>query len=215
MREQHTGNRDHRRLHRFISYVFEPSLVAAPLMMLLIYTRRHLFTVPISTVYLWMGLFGAFIPVTYTLILYKFGRITSVFYTRRRDRIYFYPLILGCEFLIFMLLAYTTISRDLTSTAFAALATTFGLAILTAWQKISYHLAGLGGLFSIATALVGVAGFLVLPLMVLVAYSRTRLGEHTWLQVTVGGLYGMLAAALAFRWFHGTGYEYLAWLPGR
>jgi membrane-associated phospholipid phosphatase len=203
----------HARLHKLISFVFEPSLVATPFIFLFVYVRRHLFTLDLQTIYLVLSLFGAIIPATYTITLYRLGIISSVFYSRRRDRLWFYPLLIFCELGVFVLFAYSSTSMALTGAAFAAIAVGVGLALLTFWHKISYHLAGLGGALSITVAILGTWGFLTLPVMILVAYSRVRLREHTWLEVTVGGLFGIITAAAAFRFFMARGHLILELLP--
>ena len=204
----------HDRLHKLISYVFEPSLVATPFIFAVVYTRRHTFALPLETIYLILSLFGAIIPVVYTITLYKLGKIASIFYSNRRDRLYFYPLLIACETGVFFLFAYQSTSRALVSAAFATIVVAVGLALMTFWHKISYHLAGLGGGLSIAVALIGESGFILLPVMVLVAYSRTRLREHSWLEVTVGGIYGIVSSAIAFQAFSTYGSLFLDLLPG-
>jgi hypothetical protein len=204
----------HQRLHKLISYVFEPSLVATPFIFAVVYTRRHTFTLDLQSVYLILSFFGAVVPVLYTITLYKLNKISSIFYSRRADRIYFYPLMIGCEVGVFFFFAYASTSRALISAAFATIVVAVGLAIMTLWNKISYHVAGLGGALSIAVALIGEWGFVLLPVMVLVAYSRTRLREHTWLEVTIGGVYGIVSAALAYRMFSVYGSLFLDLLPG-
>lgn len=203
----------HDRLHKLISVIFEPSILGTPFILAVVYTRRHLFSLDLQTVYLLLSFFGAILPVTYTVALYKLGRISSLFYSRRRDRVYFYPLLIFSELNVFLLFAYVSTSRALMAAAFAALVVSTGLALLTLWHKISYHLAGLGGALAIAVALVGWPGFVLLPVMPLVAYARVRLREHTWLEVTVGGLYGIVAAAAGFRLFMARGGWVLDRLP--
>ena len=203
----------HDRLHKLISVLFEPSILGTPFIFVVVYTRRHLFALDLQTVYLLLSFFGAVMPITYTIVLYKLGLISSLFYSRRRDRMYFYPLLIFSELNVFFLFSYVSSSRALMAAAFAALAVSTGLAALTFWHKISYHLAGLGGALSIAVALVGWPGFVLLPIMPLVAYSRVRLREHSWFEVTLGGVYGIVVAAAAFRWFSARGDWILAWLP--
>ncbi len=205
---------EHRRLHRIISYLFEPSLFSAPLVVLFVYVRRHLFTIPLELVVLGLVVLGAVIPLAYTGILVWTGRISGIFYARRRDRLYFYPMLLACEAAIFLLFAYTTSSMALRAAVFAMIAVSATLGVLTIWHKVSYHLAGLGGALSIAVALIGFEGLLVLPIMALVAYSRRRLDAHTWLEVTIGGTVGIVVSALGFRWFLTYGGVILAGIPG-
>jgi membrane-associated phospholipid phosphatase len=191
----------HQPLHRLISVVFEPSVVAAPLVAILIYVRRHTFELDLGLVFLALFLLGGLLPAVYSLSLRHWGVISSLFYSRRQDRLYFFPMLLLVELGIFVFFTAVTTSLALQAAAFAAFVVSLGLAILTIWNKISYHLAGLGGVMTLAVALVGLPGFALLPVMVLVAYSRRRLGEHTWLEVTVGGVYGIVTAALAYTWY--------------
>lgn len=201
--------RNRQSLHKLISLVGEPSVVAAPLVLILVYTRRHLFSIPLEMAYVGLALLALVIPLVYTTTLYRFGVISSYFYSRREDRIYFYPMMLACVLGVFLFFGFTSTSKALLSASFAALVVGFGLGILTLWHKVSYHLAGLGGIMSIAIVLVGSPALVFLPLMVLVAYSRTRLGAHSWFEVTVGGIFGMVVSAIAFQWFYQTGFGYL------
>lgn len=201
--------RDRRALHKIISLIFEPSVVAAPLVLVLVYTRRHMFSISLEMAYLGLALLSLIIPLIYTSTLYRLGVISSLFYSRREDRIYFYPMMLVCILGVFLFFGFTSTSKALLSASFAAMVVGFGLAVFTLWHKVSYHLAGLGGILSIALVLVGFKALVFLPLMVLVAYSRTRLGAHTWFEVTVGGVFGMVTSAVAFQWFYETGFGYL------
>lgn len=200
-------------LHKVISVVFEPSLVATPLILIFVYTRRHLFTLELPVVYLVLGMLGTVIPLAYTVALRKAGLISSLFYSRKSDRVYFYPMMLICEVVVFVFFAWFSTSRALPGAAFAGIIVSLGLAALTRWHKVSYHAAGLGGGLSIAVALVGPWGFVYLPMLALVAYSRVRLREHSWLEVTVGGTYGMISAAVGYRWFIDNGDLIINLLP--
>jgi hypothetical protein len=206
--------RKRRTLHQVISFLFEPSVVATPLILLFVYTRRHTFSLDLWSIYLILALFGGVIPLLYTYMLRSRNYISSFSYSRRQDRVFFYPMLLVCVSSVFMLFVYTSTSHVLLAAAFAAFVAAAGLMMLTLWHKISYHLAGLGGIMAITVALVGLPGFALLPVMFLVAYSRRRLNEHTWLEVGVGGVYGIVSAAAAYRWFLAHGDWVIGRLPG-
>lgn len=64
--------------------------------------------------------------------------------------------------------------------------------VITFYWKISVHSAGIAGVATLAASLLGGLQLLALTSVILVGWSRIRLGRHTFGQVVAGGLLGSL-----------------------
>jgi hypothetical protein len=71
------------------------------------------------------------------------------------------------------------------------------LGVTFVW-KISLHVAAMAGAVIIIGQLLGAACILLLPLVVLVAWSRLELREHTLAQVGAGAVVGVVGSAQAY-----------------
>jgi hypothetical protein len=71
------------------------------------------------------------------------------------------------------------------------------LGVTFVW-KISLHVAAMAGAVIITSQLFGAACILLVPLVLLVAWSRVELREHTLAQVGGGALIGVLGSAQAY-----------------
>jgi membrane-associated phospholipid phosphatase len=66
--------------------------------------------------------------------------------------------------------------------------------LVTLWWKLSVHTAAASGTVAVLTLTFGPAFTLALPAVVLVAWSRVRLGDHTPAQTVAGAALGALVA---------------------
>jgi hypothetical protein len=71
------------------------------------------------------------------------------------------------------------------------------LGVTVRW-KISLHVAAMTGAVIIVSQIFGAACILMLPLVVLVAWSRLELREHTLAQVGAGAIVGLVGSAQAY-----------------
>jgi membrane-associated phospholipid phosphatase len=70
--------------------------------------------------------------------------------------------------------------------------------LLTLWWKVSLHTAAASGTAAILVLSFGPLFILALPPIVLVAWSRIRLGDHTPAQTLAGAALGGLVATAVF-----------------
>ena len=80
-----------------------------------------------------------------------------------------------------------------------AMAIVLGIALgVTFVWKISLHVAALAGAVIITSHLLGMGCVLLIPLVVVVAWSRLELGEHTLAQVGAGAVIGVVGSTQAY-----------------
>jgi membrane-associated phospholipid phosphatase len=114
--------------------------------------------------------------------------------SERESRTKFFIFSMLCYFCA--VLVYGAFTCYLMSTFAAAYCTvTFGVLLVSLKSKISVHGAGVGGPGAALIYVYGPFGLIVLPLWVLVIYSRVTLKQHTLEQSIVGV---MLAATISW-----------------
>jgi hypothetical protein len=70
--------------------------------------------------------------------------------------------------------------------------------VVTLVSKVSLHVAAMAGAVIIISQLLGAICILLVPLVVLVAWSRLELQEHTLAQVSAGAVVGVVGSAQAY-----------------
>lgn len=70
--------------------------------------------------------------------------------------------------------------------------------LVTLVWKISIHVAVVTGAITILALVFGSSWLLLTPAVVMVAWARVKLGDHTALQATAGSFLGALVAATVF-----------------
>lgn len=135
---------------------------------------------------------GVAIGVVWLFVAHRVrsGRWGTVDASRRRERPLLYALVLLVLPLLWLWLgAASPLARGLA----AAIAMLGLAAVLNRWLKLSLHMASLAfsGFASWPLSpLVGAGAVVLLPVL---AWSRLRLGRHTWPEVVGGMLLGALA----------------------
>jgi membrane-associated phospholipid phosphatase len=88
--------------------------------------------------------------------------------------------------------------RQLVALVVAMLTCLAATMLVTLWWKVSLHTAAASGTVAILVLSFGPLFILALPLIVLVAWSRIRLGDHTQAQTLAGAVLGGLVATAVF-----------------
>jgi hypothetical protein len=134
------------------------------------------------------------VPLVYTLVLVRKGIIQDFHVTDRKQRIYLFPVLLACFALGGWILYHTGgMSRLILALLGFGLVNCLLCALISMRFKISLHCAGL------ASLAVGVyysfGPYSLLPslgILVITAWSRLRLKEHTSPEVVAGSLFGII-----------------------
>jgi hypothetical protein len=88
--------------------------------------------------------------------------------------------------------------RDVIALDVAMLGTLFACAIITRWWKISLHCAVAGGAVATVVLLYGPMFLLLVPIVVLIAWSRVAVRDHTVAQAIAGALIGPILGGAVF-----------------
>jgi hypothetical protein len=144
------------------------------------------------------ALFAGIVPFAFIVRGVRGGKLTDRHIGQREQRRV--PLLVGLGCIAVGLVAFVLlgVNREL----LAALgACGLGLLISLAvnhWWKMSIHTGTVAGAVMIATETFGELVLLALPLIVLVAWSRVKLRDHSLAQTVVGGVVGAVVAGVAF-----------------
>ncbi|HZU12164.1 MAG TPA: phosphoesterase PA-phosphatase [Chloroflexota bacterium] len=186
-----------RRLARLVTEVLAPAPVAATLLLLIAW---HSTSSLLEAA--WWGfltvLFTVLIPFLYLLYGVRRRRFTDHHVRLRQQR----PLPLGVAVVsvvvdVVLLLIFGA-PRELLALV-VAMAVGLGISTLvTLFWKISIHVAVVAGAVVILVLVFRPALLLLAPVVLLVAWARVDLGDHTVRQVAAGAVIGALVAATVF-----------------
>ncbi len=174
---------------RLISNVTQPPVVSIPTFAIINYTILGFNNSLIITMICWI--FGAFIPITTSLILIR-KMHTDMDITDRTKRTL--PLFLAiCSYLIgFFVLLSMGAPALTTALMFVYSSNTLIILFINLSWKISIHTMGVAGPTVALTFLFGFSGLLFGLLIPLVMWSRVKLKKHTISQVLAGGIVGII-----------------------
>jgi hypothetical protein len=185
------------RLARWISVLFDSSVLSLPIFLALGYKSARTFGLLWAIVTL---LIVTGIPLAYLLIGRKRGWVSDMELSRREERPRFILVSLSSDVLALAALWLGNgphLLRLIVLTYFCLAIVMFSI---SNFWKISMHMAGVGG-FSAALVFVFDApalwAFLSLPL---VAWARLHRRKHNIPQLIAGALAGALVTALVFGW---------------
>ncbi len=149
----------------------------------------------------WLGigvLFATLIPLAYIVRGVRRREITDHHVRRREQRLL--PLLVGILSVAVLLALFVLLRAPHELFALVGTMVTglvVSLLVTLVW-KISVHVGVVAGTIVILAVLFGPVLLLLAPLVVLVAWARVELGDHTVAQVIAGGLLGGAVAAVAF-----------------
>ena len=171
-----------------VSTVFSPALVVFYAMILCSYSIDH------SSKFLWTSLFAllfALAPMAYILYLIGRGKVTDFHISVREERIK--PLCVIFIYAGFSLLLYSFVGGPdaLVTFGYLCLALTGLWILVSLYWKISGHCAAMGSLVAMVFVYQHESLVFVLPpLALLVAWSRVKLGCHSFAQTLAGFVLG-------------------------
>ncbi|MFH8483072.1 hypothetical protein [Streptomyces sp. NPDC018055] len=156
--------------------------------------------------YGWTGLgwgllaivFCAGIPIAYIVVREGEGRWANRHLTDRSRRMVVIPVILASVLTCLTTMYVGGAPAPMLSMVAAMLVTLAAIWPITRWWKISVHTAVLAGALAMLGMLYGPWWLLSALLVPLVAWSRSRLQDHTPWQTVAGAALGVLVAAPVF-----------------
>jgi membrane-associated phospholipid phosphatase len=178
-----------KKIARLISNVTQPPVVSIPTFAIINYILLGFNNSLIITTICWI--FGAFIPITTSLIIIR-KMHTDMDITDRTKRTL--PLFLAiCSYLIgFFVLLSMGAPALTTALMFVYSSNTLIILFINLSWKISIHTMGVAGPTVALTYLFGLSGLLFGLLIPLVMWSRVKLKKHTISQVLAGGIVGVI-----------------------
>ena len=178
-----------KRIARLISNITQPPVVSIPTFAIINYVLLGFNNSMVITIICWI--FGAFLPITTSLILIR-KMHTDIDITDRTKRTL--PLFFAvCSYLIGYLVLLSMGAPALTTTLMLIYSTnTLIILFINLSWKISIHTMGVAGPTVALTYLFGISGLLFGLIIPLVMWSRVRLKKHTISQVLAGGIAGII-----------------------
>jgi hypothetical protein len=185
------------RLARWVSILFDSSVLSLPIFYAFGWSGAGLMGLAWATLAL---LVMTGIPLAYLMIGKRRGWVSDFEMSQRAERPRFILVSLSSDVLALILLSTLGAPHLLVVMALTYLCLGITMFTISNYWKISLHMAGVGGF---STALVFVFGapalvaFLSLPL---VAWARWQRHKHTYAQLAMGALAGVLITILVFGW---------------
>ncbi|MGB7968027.1 MAG: PAP2 family protein [Methanobacterium sp.] len=178
-----------KKIARLISDITQPPVVSIPIFAIINYVLLGFNNSLVITMICWI--FGAFLPITTSLILIR-KMHTDMDITDRTKRTL--PLFFAvCSYLIgFLVLLSMGAPALTTALMFIYSSNTLIILFINLSWKISIHTMGVAGPAVVLTYLFGILGLLFGLLIPLVMWSRVELKKHTISQVLAGGLAGIV-----------------------
>ncbi len=138
-------------------------------------------------------------PTLFLFGLLHRGRISDLDITQRGERPVPFIVALGGCIVAWLCLYAVGAPALLIRFAGAHMSIMALVFVITLFWKISVHSAGIAGVATLAASLLGGLQVLALTSVILVGWSRIRLGRHTFGQVVAGGILGSLIFILLLR----------------
>jgi hypothetical protein len=185
------------RLARWVSILFDSSVLSLPIFFAFGWSEAGVRGLEWAILAL---LVMTGIPLAYLMIGKRRGWVSDFEMSQRAERPRFILVSLSSDVLALIMLSSLGAPHLLVVMALTYLCLGVTMFTISNYWKISLHMAGIGGF---STALVFVFGasalvaFLSLPL---VAWARWQRRKHTYAQLAVGALAGVLITILVFGW---------------
>lgn len=185
---------------RIISNITNPLFVALPTFLLIALITASDWPHAL----LWWGIIVGGISIAPYLFIMRGvrrGHYSDHHVSVREQR--FVPLLfgIGCVFIAFILLLLLHAPRLLVLAMVGVLvALTLAVAITRFW-KISLHLVGMAGAVTVFCIMFGLRAALLIPLVIIVAWARWRVGAHTLLQALAGTVLAVSVTVTIFYLF--------------
>jgi hypothetical protein len=88
--------------------------------------------------------------------------------------------------------------RDVVALAWSMVTVLIACVVITRWWKVSLHATVAGGAVATVVLIYGWVMAVLVPLVVLVAWARVRVADHTAAQVVVGAILGPVVGGVVF-----------------
>lgn len=181
----------------WVSAIFNPLFIGIPVMLAIgtaeMGIRWDAAPTVIASILIMCG-----VPTVYVIVLVKKGVFANFHVSDRRQRKYLFPVLIICfAVTVYLLWRDPAIGRLVVAVLALGLPNIVVIALISLRFKVSLHCAGIGGLIAAVAYPFGLWGIIVgVASLLLTAWSRVRLKEHTLAEVIAGSLLGTVAMVL-------------------
>lgn len=186
-----TTNFSHK-LARIISTLFVPPAFTIIIYSIFAFTLESDLSKSIETILI-AFIFGFLAPIALFLLLRKKGKIIDQDASIKEERTF--PFLIAILFYLIGLVLMINFGLNIISIAFwiCYISNTLITIFINKYWKISAHAMGAAGPFAAVTFAFGWIGFVILPFVVIVGWSRIELKCHTASQVVAGILFAFFS----------------------
>lgn len=186
-----TKNFPHK-LARIISTLFVPPAFTIIIYSIFAFTLESDLSKSIETILI-AFIFGFLAPIALFLLLRKKGKIIDQDASIKEERTF--PFLIAILFYLIGLVLMINFGLNIISIAFwiCYISNTLITIFINKYWKISAHAMGAAGPFAAVTFAFGWIGFVILPFVVIVGWSRIELKCHTASQVVAGILFAFFS----------------------
>ncbi len=194
-------------MHRFaywVSAIFNPLFIGIPVMLAIGIAETGIRWEATPTVLTAIFIMTV-VPTVYVIVLMKRGVFENFHVSDRRQRKYLFPVLILCfAMTIYVLWRDPAIGRLVVATLAFGLPNVILIALVSLRLKVSLHCAGIGGMLPAVAYPFGLPGLTTgAAALLLTAWSRVRMNEHTTAEVLAGSLLGTGLMALELAWLFG------------
>lgn len=183
------------KLARFISTLFVPPSFTIIIFTIFAFTLESEPSKQFVTILTSLG-FGFIAPIVLFLVLRKKGKLIDQDASIKEERTI--PFLIAIIFYLIGLWIMIKFGLNIISIAFwfCYISNTIITIFINKFWKISAHAMGAAGAFAAVVFTFGWIGFILLPIVLLVGWSRIELKCHTMSQVIVGSLFAFFSVYL-------------------
>ncbi len=138
-------------------------------------------------------LFAMLLPLLFIIWQVRRGRITDVDVQLREQRKWPQIVTIGGSLIAYLIISANGGPRPMLVLSAASLLQSTAFYVVTMRWKVSVHTATVAGMVVMLVWLFGAMAFIALPLLLLAAWSRVRLGRHSVGQTVAGAALGALS----------------------
>lgn len=137
--------------------------------------------------------FGVILQIASFLYFYKKGRIKDVDATLKAERTIPYYVSVIIFIMGFILLIIFKVNVISIAFWFCYISNTILVILINRYFKISIHAMGAAGPFALLVFIVGIKAMMLLPILIIVGWSRIKLKVHTLMEVIAGAFVGFVS----------------------
>lgn len=186
------------RLAKIVTEVLSPAVIVVLLPFAVAWNATGHAVVPAIVWSVVVAVFYSVFPMAFIVRGARRGKWDGHWVRERERR--FVPLMmcLVSALLGLVILLVWDAPRDVVALAWSMVTVLIACVVITKWWKVSLHATVAGGAVATVVLIYGWVMAVLVPLVVLVAWARVRVADHTAGQVVVGAILGPVVGGVVF-----------------